>query len=467
MRLHARAQLFRLRDWPRWQVSPSTYLHTAVEGVYGIIKRDFAPLEARMALVIAREKAVPTLIAQAKANLKDMPRISIELTLQQLEGGIGFLSHEAVDAFKSVKDAKQQHELAAATATATKALREYSDWLKQQLPTAKADFALGEKRFRDKLAVDEGIDAPLDQILADGEAELARLQKQFRETAAKIDPKRTPLEVQHSLLEHPPANQVLPTVKSKLDGLKQFIVKHGIVTIPSPVMPIVQESPPFDRAMTLASMDTPGPFEKATQAYYNVTLPEAKWTAEQTESYLSGALSNYVIEMVSIHEAFPGHYVQYLWMPSLKAKTRKFYVCGSNEEGWAHYTEQMMLDEGYGDGDPKLRLAQISEALLRASRYVVGIRMHTRGMTMAQGIEFFQKQGYQTAKVAEMETKRGTQDPTYLYYTWGKLQILKLRDEYKKKLGSAYTLHKFHDAFMAEGMVPIATVRRSLLEQVR
>jgi uncharacterized protein (DUF885 family) len=468
MRLYAREQLYELREWPRWQDSPRTYTDAAVDGVYRIVKRDFAPLEKRMALVIAREQALPTLLAQGKANLKDVPKITVELALEELPGGIDFLAHDTVDAFKEVKDAALQAQLKQSTATATQALKDFGDWLKTSvLPKAKPDFAIGEKRFVDKLAVDEGIDEPLDHILQQGEAELARLQKAFKETAARIDPKRSPKEVQASLQDHPPANAILSDVKSKLDGLKQFLVEHSIVTIPSPVMPIVQETPPFARAFVLASMDTPGAYEKAKQAYYNVTPPNPTWTAQQTESYLRGALSAYVIKMVSIHEAFPGHYVQFLWMPSMKTKSRKLFACSSNAEGWAHYAEQMMLDEGYGDGDLKLRLSQLQEALLRAARYVVGIRMHTRGMTLAQAIDFFQTQGFQSAKVAEMEAKRGTQDPTYLYYTYGKLQILKLRDEYKRKLGSAYTLRKFHDNFLAQGAAPLPMVRRALLEQVR
>jgi uncharacterized protein (DUF885 family) len=467
MRHYARAELFRLQEWPLWQVAPRLYTGAAVDGAYQIVKRDFAPPVKRLALVIAREKAIPALLAQAKANLKDVPRISVELTLEELPGGIDFLQHDVVAAFKGVKDAALQAELVRTTATATKALGEFGEWLKASvLPRAKPQFAIGEQRFVHKLAVDEGIDEPLDKILARGEAELARLQAEFKATAAKIDPKRAPLEVQASLQEHPPAGAILPAVKSKLDGLKKFIVDKGIVTIPSPVMPIVQETPPFERAFILASMDTPGPYEKATQAYYNVTLPDPKWTTQQTESYLRGALSDNVIKMVSIHEAFPGHYVQFLWMPSMKSKSRKLYSCSSNAEGWAHYSEQMMLDEGYGDADPKLRLSQLQEALLRATRYVAGIRMHTRGMTLEQAIELFQKQGFQSAKVAEMEAKRGTQDPTYLYYTYGKLQILKLRDEYKQKLGSAYTLRKFHDAFLAQGAAPLPLVRKALLEQV-
>jgi uncharacterized protein (DUF885 family) len=466
--LYAQSALFHMIDWPQWQVSPSLYGNGAVGAVYGIIKRDFAPLPQRLKLVVARENAIPSLVKAAKENLRDVPRISVELALQQLDGGIDFIGKDVVNAFKSIGDATLQHELQQSTAIATAALRDYRDFLKKDLlPKAKPDFAIGAERFARKLAVDEGIDEPLDRILQRGEAELARLQQEFKATAAKIDPTRAPLDVQKSLQDHPPAARILATVNGLLAGIRQFLVDKSIVTIPSPVMPIVQETPPFERAMTLASMDTPGAFEQAKQAYYNVTLPDPKWTPQQTESYLSGALSDYVIKMVSIHEAFPGHYVQFLWMPQMKSKTRKLWGCSSNAEGWAHYSEQMLLDEGYGNGDAKLRLSQIQEALLRAARYVVGIRMHTKGMSLQEGIDFFQKQGFQSAKVADMEAKRGTQDPTYLVYTFGKLSILKLRDDYKKKLGSAYTLRKFHDAFLAEGAVPLSTVRRALLEEVQ
>jgi uncharacterized protein (DUF885 family) len=464
--LDARATLFRLRDWPLWQVSPRLYGDEAVGGVYGIVKRDFAPAAERLALVVARENAVPRLLTQAKQNLRDVPRISLELALQELPDDIGFLKNDAVAAFSSVKDPALQKKLAQSTEVAAKALADYAAHLKTLLPAARPDFALGAERFRKKLAVDEDIDEPLDAILARGEAELKRLQQAFKATAAKIDPKRTPLEVQASLAaDHPPADKIIPDISGLLAGLRQFLVTRGIVTIPSPVMPIVQESPPFMRAFTIASMDTPGPFEKrAKEAYYNVTLPDPKWTPAETENYLRGAFSATVNRLVSIHEAFPGHYVQFLWMPQMKSLTRKIYGCSSNAEGWAHYAEQMMLDEGFGDGDPKLRLAQLQEALLRAARYVVGIRMHTRGMTVAQAVDFFVAEGLQSRKVAEVEAKRGTQDPTYLYYTYGKLEILKLRDDYKKKLGAAYSLRRFHDAFLGEGALPLPLVRRALLE---
>lgn len=462
------SDLVSLEVYRRWRRLPRYYAEPAVSSVYVVVKRNFAPAAERMRSVIARENAVPKLVAAAKANLDDVDPINIELALTELPANIEFLQKDTVQAFASVKDAALQHELAASTRRATDALADYATWLKKDLsPRAHGHFAIGADAFAKKLAADEGITEPLDQVLARGEAELARLRAEFIATAKKIDPSKPAQEVQASLGgDHPAGAQLIATVQARLAGLRKFLVDKSIVTIPSPVMPIVQQSPPFMRAFTLASMDTPGPFEsKATEAYYNVTLPDAKWPAADVESYLRGGFSRTVIEMVSIHEAFPGHYVQFLWMPKMRSRTRKLYGCSSNAEGWAHYSEQMMIDEGVAGADPKQRLAQLQEALLRAARYVVGIRMHVKGMTVAQGIEFFEKQGLQSHKVAEMETKRGTEDPTYLYYTYGKLEILKLRDEYKQKLGAQFTLRKFHDAFLSEGAIPLPLVRRALLER--
>ena len=450
----------------RWRRLPRYYVEPAVNGVYLIIKRDFAPLPERMKSAIAREEQIPQLLAAAKANLDDVDPINVDLALTELPFNIDFLQKDVVLAFASVKDAALQQRLAASTKRATAALADYATWLESDLrPRAHGHFAVGADVFAKTLAADEGITEPLDQILARGEAELARLRAQFVAVAKKIDPTKPATEVQASLAkDHPAASAVIPTVQAGLASLRKFLVEKSIVTIPSQVMPIVQETPPFMRAFTLASMETPGPYEKrASEAYYNVTLPDPHWTPAEAENYLGGNLSRGIIEMISIHEAFPGHYVQFLWMPKMRSRTRKLFSCSSNAEGWAHYAEQMMVDEGVGGTDPKLRLMQLQDALLRAARYVVGIRMHTRGMTLAEGIDFFEKQGMQARKVAEMEAKRGTENPTYLYYTYGKLEILKLRDEYKKKLGAGYSLRRFHDAFLSEGAIPLPLVRRALL----
>jgi uncharacterized protein (DUF885 family) len=239
------------------------------------------------------------------------------------------------------------------------------------------------------------------------------------------------------------------------------------------VPPIVEETPPFMRALTFASMDTPGPYEHvAKEAFFNVTVPEPNWPQKQVEEWLQGFNRGTIIS-TAIHEVYPGHYVQFLWVPRAPSKVRKLIGCGSNAEGWAHYTEQMMLDEGYGrtPGVPedkdvkflKLRIGQLQDALLRDARYIVGVRMHTGQMSFDEGVKFFETEGMQTHAVSERETKRGTSDPTYLVYTLGKLEIMKLRADMKKKLGTGFNLERFHDNFLQQGFPPVKIIREQML----
>jgi uncharacterized protein (DUF885 family) len=193
-----------------------------------------------------------------------------------------------------------------------------------------------------------------------------------------------------------------------------------------------------------------------------MTLPDpAKPKAEQDDfmrQWFSAAISN-----VSVHEVYPGHYVQFLYAREFPSDVRKVYGANTNIEGWAHYCEQMMLDEGFHANDPRYGLAQLQDALLRDVRFIVGIKMHTQGMTVDEATKLFETQGHQPHPVAESEAKRGTADALYGYYTMGKLAILKLREDYKAKEGSSYTLQGFHDAFIRVGPLPLPLMRRALL----
>jgi uncharacterized protein (DUF885 family) len=273
-------------------------------------------------------------------------------------------------------------------------------------------------------------------------------------------------------LEHPAPDQLLNSFRATFDGLMSFIRKHHIVTIPTDVRPIVEETPAFMRATTFASMDTPGPFEShATEAYFNVTLPDPKMTPEEVGEYMTSFNVGTIIS-TAVHEAYPGHYIQFLWLPQAPSRVRKLLGANTNVEGWAHYTEQMMLDEGYGrpgagaknERESKLlRLGQLQDALLRDARFIVGIQMHSGKMSFDEVVEFFQKEGYQSKETAKIETKRVAGDPTYLYYTLGKLEILKLREDVKKKQGEAFSLEKFHNDFLRQGFPPIKIVRAAML----
>jgi uncharacterized protein (DUF885 family) len=276
-------------------------------------------------------------------------------------------------------------------------------------------------------------------------------------------------------LQHPAPDKLLQAFHDRFNSEIDFIRTHHIITIPSEVQPTLEETPPFMRATTQASMDPPGPFEThSTKAYFNVTLPDPKWDAAKTNEYMA-AFNTGTIVSTSVHEAYPGHYVQFLWTPKFtdQSKIRLLMGASTDIEGWAHYCEQMMLDEGYGKATSKterednlIRLGQLQDALLRDARFVVAIRMHTGvggAMTTDQAQDFFVKEGYQARPIAEVETRRGTSDALYLYYTLGKLEIMKLREDMKQKQGAAFNLQHFHDDLMRQGFAPIKVIRKSML----
>jgi len=457
--------LLELEDIRSWEKNPDHYSSGLTQSAFAIMSRKFAPPQTRLQSLIDREKKMPAFLAAGKANLKNPPRIYTAVAIDQLPGIVGFFQKDVPEAFTEVKDPKLLAEFHASNAAVIAALQDYEVFLKQTLlPASNGDFRIGAENYRKKLLYDEMVDIPVDRLLQIGYDDLRRNQESFKRVAAQIDSKKTFEQIRTELqADHPEPDQLLKSFRDDLTGIRQFIIDKHIVTIPSPVPPIVEETPPFARALTFASMDTPGPYEKvATEAFFNVTLPEADWPKERTESFM-GQFNRSTMISVAVHEVYPGHYVQFLWVPAAPSKIRKLLGCGSNAEGWAHYTEQMMLDEGYGNGDLKLRLGQIQDALLRDARYIVGISMHTGKMTFDEAVQFFQKEGYQTQATAEVETKRGTSDPTYLVYTIGKLEIMKLRADYKEKKGSAFSLQEFHDTFLKQGFPPIKIVRQTML----
>jgi len=462
---YIRASKLELETIRMWERDPDRYSSGITNSAFSIMARKFDSPEKRLRSLILREKAMPQVFAEARANLKNPPRIYTEIAIEQLPGNISFFENDVPKAFEAVKTPALLAEFRETNAAVIAALREYQTWLTNTLlPESKGDFRLGPDSFARKLLLEEMVDIPLDRLLEIGYADLRANQKKFVETAARIDPNRPFREIQAELQkDHPAATAVLDAFRDTLDGLRQFIEEKRIVTIPSKVPPILQETPPFMRALTFASMDTPGPYEKkAKEAFFNVTLPEKDWPAGRVEDFLQGFHRGTILS-TAIHEAYPGHYVQFLWMQQVPSKVRKLLGASSNAEGWAHYAEQMMLDEGYKGDDPRIRLGQIQDALLRNARYIVGIEMHTGARTFEDAIKFFENEGYQTHETAERETKRGTSDPTYLYYTLGKLQILKLREDYRKLKGSAFTLEEFHNRFMQEGFPPLKIVRQALL----
>ena len=468
------SQLLTLETIRPWEKNADNYSSTCANGAFVLMERKFASPDERLRSLIAREKQMPALLNEARLNLKNPPHIFTEIAIEQLPDIISFFEHDVPLAFADANDPALKTEFAQTNAAVIAGLKSYLDWLKSDvLARSNGDFRIGAQTFSTKLRYDEMVDIPLDKLLEIARADMRKNQEHFKQVAHELEPTKEPGAVLEDLgKQHPAPGQLMDAFRATFDGLVSFIRTHHILTIPSDVRPIVEETPPFMRATTFASMDTPGPFEvHATEAYFNVTLPEKSMTPAQVEGFMHSFNVGTVIS-TSVHEAYPGHYVQFLWLPQAPSKVRKLLGANTNVEGWAHYTEQMMLDNGYGqpgsgakdDREAKfLRLGQLQDALLRDARFIVGIEMHTGKMSIEQAEEFFQKEGYQARETAVVETKRGAGDPTYLYYTLGKLEIMKLREDVKKKEGAAFSLEKFHDDFLKQGFPPIKIVREAML----
>jgi uncharacterized protein (DUF885 family) len=470
--------LFEMQDMSVFERNPMVYARAADVNVY--IKRNFAPLEDRVRSLVAIESQIPNILIAARTNLNAVvPKPYVELAIQIAKGSAEFLKKDLVAAIGNLKDEQLRGAFHEANRKGANALNDYAAWLeREKLPKASMDFALGEEKFGRFLAQTELVDLPPQKILEIGLEQLKAEQAAFAEAAKKIDPNKSPIEVFKQIQsEHPTPQNLIADVAKDLDKIRKYVVSQHLVSVPSEVRAKVKETPQYLRATSFASMDTPGPFEKrANEAYYYVTPAENDWPEKQKEEWLT-AFNYYTSDVVSIHEAYPGHYVQLLHLNTSPAnKVEKIFASYAFVEGWAHYCEKMMLDEGYGSSAnstpseddvkraAKYRMAQADEALLRLCRLCVSIKMHTQKMSLDEATKFFQENCYYEEKPARQEAMRGTFDPGFLNYTLGKLQILKLRDDYKAQQGDDFSLQKFHNELLNHGMPQIRLLREIMLK---
>jgi uncharacterized protein (DUF885 family) len=460
--------LFGLSERRGWKRNPMTYASVDVN-IY--ISRDFAPLEDRVRSIINILKSVPQQFADARANLDEVvPVPYVKTAILIAKGSADFLGKDLLVALQEVKNEELMNEFTVVNNQAIKELNDYAVWLEtEKLPKADNNFPLGRELYQKMLTQNEMVNYTPEQILEIGMQQLKKEQKEFEETAKIIDPTKSAVEVYKDIQkDHPTAEGLIPDTRKNLEAIRQYLVDKDIVTIPSEVRVLVKETPQYARATSFASMDTPGPFEKSTQAYYYVTPIENDWSEAQKEEWLT-AFNYYTTDIVSIHEAYPGHYIQFLHTnASPISKLQKIFGSYAYSEGWAHYTEKMMIDEGFGsDKDSiifaKYKLAQLAESLLRYCRLCASIMMHTQGMSVEDATKFFMENCYYEEQPAKSEANRGTYDPGYLNYSLGKLMIYKLREDYIKQEGANYSLKKFHDIFLDNGMPPIPMMREIML----
>jgi uncharacterized protein (DUF885 family) len=404
-------------------------------------------------------------LEQARANLDACPRAHVETAIEQAAGVRVLLLRDLPDALSGVTDASLRADFDDALRAATGALDAFAAWLKDDLlPRSDAPFAYGPDRFTKLLAYTDYVERPLDELERRAQDDLRACQARLRELCGRIDAAKTPAEVVDAISrDHPTPERLLPDTDALLEDLRQFSIDHRLATMPTEVRIRVADTPSFARMTTQAACSTPGPFEtKATEAYYYVTPPDPSWPAERTEAYLK-FFNRYSLPGITAHEAYPGHYVHISWLHKRDDRLGHFLRPTTTTEGWAHYVEQVMVEAGYGDGDPRFEIMQLREALLRLCRYLVSFGLHTQGWAVEQAVDFFEREGFATKPIAERETRRGVIGPNYYAYTLGKHEILSLREKLKQRLGGKYDQLAFHDAFM-QLPYPVPMIEQMLLD---
>ena len=453
-----------------WRRNPMQYAAALADGIHDLMTKESAPAPVRMRYIIAKLRAVPKLIAAARANIQNPPRLFAERGAAMMRGAAEMLGRDLDLAFSGEPNPRLRDSLRRAADVVIPVVNAYATYLERDVaPRATGDFTIGGANLARRYRAEEMIDTPLDQLVAIGERDLRAQQAAFRAAAARLAPGKDPLATWLFVRRnHPPMGGVVAATQAIVDSLTGFVSSHGIASVPRGERVIVAPALPFD--LGFASMHASPPLEpKPVKSVFYITDARPDMPAQQREEWLErynyASLSN-----TAAHEAMPGHWLHSVYMRKTPGKIRRIWIGlnpfpqpSSGQDGWAHYAEQLVLDEGYDNGDPRLRLAQVSDALTRICRLLSGIKVHTKVWTLADAQRCFETDAYVAAPAAKREAERAAYDPTYGGYFLGKRAIIKLRADYAARLGSKFNLRDFHERFMTNGIAPIKAQRMLLL----
>lgn len=466
---HIQSRLHELEHVRTWERNPQHYAEILAASLATQVLFDYAPAEERARRVLSKLRQVPRLMQAARDNVKEPPGIFVKSSLDAMKGTLRFVEVDLPKAFMDVDDLGLLGDLADAQTEAIDGLKGYIDYLDTELaPRARTSFRLGADTFAKKIRLDDGVDVTIEKLLDIGLREISRLQEEFRKAAGRVEP-GDPVAVWKRVKDRQFApGGVVETATQQVQDLADFLRRRDLVTVPTGEQVIVAPTPEFCR-WTFASMWTPGPFEtRPSKAYYYVTDADPAWAPERQQDHLRD-LNEPRLWSVSIHEAYPGHFLHFQHLRHVESKARRSLMLASvaTIEGWAHYAEQMMIEAGFGKGNPAIKLGQLAESLVRLARLVVAIRLHADDMSVEQGVRFFRDEAFLEEGSARREAERGAFDPGYGAYAAGKLMLLKLREDYKTERGEKFSLKVFHDTFLHNGVATVPVHRQLMLADSR
>nr|WP_246218849.1 DUF885 domain-containing protein [Parasphingorhabdus halotolerans] len=442
-------------DWPH--KNPAYYSGALDPNVY--IARPYADAETRMKAFIKYANNIPAAAAQIKANLKlPLPETYLKYGQAAFGGFADYFTGDAKAAFAEVKDVTLQEEFDVAAAAAAAAMKDLSGHI-GSVPTTRDGYALGADKFAAMVSKTEGVNITLDELEAIGRVDLKRNQEALAEACSKFAPGASIVDCFAKMAANKPENGPVQEARDQLPPLKAFLIEKDLVSIPGTEEAQVEESPPYNRQNS-AYIDIPGPYETGLPSVYYISPPDPSWDDATRAAYIPGKMD---LLGTTIHEVWPGHFLNFLHANRAKSIFGKLFVGYAFAEGWAHYTEEMMVDAGLHDGDPETKIGQLSNALLRNCRYLSAIGLHAKGMTVQQSLDMFQNECYQDKGNATQQAARGTYDPAYLNYTMGKLMIRKLREDWTG--GDRKKWKAFHDEFLSYGGPPIPMVRAAMMKE--
>ncbi len=452
--------------------NPYFYLNNIDPDMY--LSRNYAPLDVRMKAYIKYARAVPKLVADMQENLKGpLPKTYVELGIADFGGFADFYTKDVAPIFAAVSDPELQKQLTDADTNAATAMTNLKNYLIGLRKTATDNFPLGKDLFAEMVKDTERVDLPVEQIEAAGRADLARNSQALKGECAVYLPKGSVAACIAKVSANKPKGSPVEAARAQLVELKKFVQDHNVVSIPGNDEALVAEAPVYNRS-NAAFIQVPGPYDKGVASTYNIAPPDPKWSKAEQQAYIP---SEATLLFTSVHEVWPGHFLQFLHSNANPSKLEALWVGYGFAEGWAHYCEEMMVEEGLGKGDPEKHIGQLMDALLRDVRLLSAIGMHTEGMTVAQSEKMFREQAFQDPGNARQQAARGTYDPAYLNYTLGKLMIRKLRADWiAKQSGGAVAggagaagaddqsqWHDFHDKFLSYGGPPIPLLRKEMV----